>query len=404
VTLSRPSVGNVSATYTTGNSTATAGSDYSAQVGTVTFAPGSTSQTITVSVLGDETPENTEQFVVTLSSPVNATIDNSQALGRILDDDTRTISIQDTTVIEADTGGTTNAVFTVRCPRRRSDPDRELRHRQRERDRGQRLHRNLRHPHVRAGTTSQTITVTILGDATAETDETFSVSLTAPVDATLDNTSATGRIFDDDTAGVRMAIDDRAIVEGDAGTKNLVFTVSLSGPSATPVTVQFLTTPSGAVAPSDYTSVAGNRQLRPECDGPDDHGTDHRRCHTRVRRGLLRQPSSPINATLIDNSATGTIFDDDSSRDLFINDALIVEGDSGHHEPRLHGRHVGHRSAAGDGPVHRRPTARAIAPNDFVADHRRDHLRPGDDQPDPHGGNRRRPGERAHRVAHRHPD
>jgi Calx-beta domain-containing protein len=330
VTLSRPAVGNVVASYTTGNSTATAGNDYITTTGTVTFAPGSTSQTITVQVVGDETSENTEQFIVTLSAPINATIDNSQGLGRILDNDTRTISIQDTTVIETDTGSTSNAVFTVGLSQAAVGP----------------VTVNFATVNGTAtaandytattgtltfapGTTTQTVTVPILGDATAETDETFTVSLTAPVNATLDNTSAQGRIFDNDTAGVRIAIDDRSIVEGDAGTQNLVFTVSLSAPSATPVTVQFLSTPSGAVAPSDYTSVAGTLSFAPNVTVQTITVPVIGDAAVESDETFTVNLSSPVNATVADSAAIGTIYDDDSTRDLFINDALIVEADSG---------------------------------------------------------------------------
>src|SRR5678815_2406497 len=113
VTLSQPALGSVTVNFDTSGNTAVENVDFTAVTGTLTFAPGSTVQTITIPVVGDLAVESTEQFFVTLSGPLDATIDNSQALGRILDNDIRTISIQDTTVIEADTGSTTNAVFTV---------------------------------------------------------------------------------------------------------------------------------------------------------------------------------------------------------------------------------------------------------------------------------------------------
>ena len=53
--------------YATANGTATAGSDYTAASGDVTFAAGQTSKTITVAVLGDRLAEPNETFVVNLS-------------------------------------------------------------------------------------------------------------------------------------------------------------------------------------------------------------------------------------------------------------------------------------------------------------------------------------------------
>jgi hypothetical protein len=71
-----------------GSGTATSGSDYTALVsGTLTFAPGETSKTINVDVIGDETVEQSETVVVLLSKPTNAVIDSGTATGTILDDD-----------------------------------------------------------------------------------------------------------------------------------------------------------------------------------------------------------------------------------------------------------------------------------------------------------------------------
>jgi hypothetical protein len=75
-------------TYATADGTATtADSDYVAASGTLTFAPGVTSQEITVTVNGDPAVEPDENFVVNLSSPTNSTIATSQATGTIVNDD-----------------------------------------------------------------------------------------------------------------------------------------------------------------------------------------------------------------------------------------------------------------------------------------------------------------------------
>src|SRR5205085_9216194 len=69
LTLSAPAVGNETVAWATSNATATAGSDYAAASGFVTFAAGATTATFTVAVLGDNVVEGDETFVVTLSSP-----------------------------------------------------------------------------------------------------------------------------------------------------------------------------------------------------------------------------------------------------------------------------------------------------------------------------------------------
>jgi len=87
VTLSVPSSQVVTVQYATTNGTATAGSDYVAKMGTLTFPLNTTTATIPVTVNGDTTTETNETFTVTLSNPVNATIADGQAVGTITNDD-----------------------------------------------------------------------------------------------------------------------------------------------------------------------------------------------------------------------------------------------------------------------------------------------------------------------------
>ena len=88
VTLSAASTNIVTVQYATANGTATtAGSDYTAASGTVTFAPGETLKTVTVAVTGDTTVEADETFSVTLTSPTNATLGTSLGTGTIRNDD-----------------------------------------------------------------------------------------------------------------------------------------------------------------------------------------------------------------------------------------------------------------------------------------------------------------------------
>ena len=75
--------------YATANGTATAGSDFVAQSGTLTFAAGQTSRTIGVVVRGDRNPEPNETFTVRLSGPSGATIARGTGVGTIANDDFR---------------------------------------------------------------------------------------------------------------------------------------------------------------------------------------------------------------------------------------------------------------------------------------------------------------------------
>ncbi|QDV26785.1 Calx-beta domain-containing protein [Aureliella helgolandensis] len=87
VSLSSPSASPVSVAFSTANATATAGNDYAATSGTLTFEPGSTSRTIIVSTLNDSDVEGDETFAVTLSNAVGSTITDGTGIGTIVDND-----------------------------------------------------------------------------------------------------------------------------------------------------------------------------------------------------------------------------------------------------------------------------------------------------------------------------
>ncbi|MFM6728467.1 MAG: Calx-beta domain-containing protein, partial [Dolichospermum sp.] len=79
VTLSQASNQTVSVNYATANGTATAGSDYTATIGTLTFAPGVTTQVLNIPILNDSLNEADETFTLTLSSPTNAALGTQTA-------------------------------------------------------------------------------------------------------------------------------------------------------------------------------------------------------------------------------------------------------------------------------------------------------------------------------------
>jgi hypothetical protein len=87
VTLSAASSYAVTVNYATANGSATAGSDYQSKGGSITFAAGETTKTITVTVNGDKQKEANESFFVNLSGAIGGEIADGQALGTILNDD-----------------------------------------------------------------------------------------------------------------------------------------------------------------------------------------------------------------------------------------------------------------------------------------------------------------------------
>ena len=88
VKLSVASSRTVSVKYQTANGTATAPADYTAKaLTTLSFSPGVTSLSVTVLVKGELLVEPNETLFVNLSTPVNATISDSQGQGTIINDD-----------------------------------------------------------------------------------------------------------------------------------------------------------------------------------------------------------------------------------------------------------------------------------------------------------------------------
>ena len=115
------------------------------------------------------------------------------------------------------------------------------------------------------GPMSRTITIPVVGDLLDEANETFTVNLTNPQPpATADITTATGTgtITDNDPTP-SLVINDVSLTEGNAGTTNADFTVTLSAPSGRTVTVNYATANATAVQPGDYTTTSGTLTFTP---------------------------------------------------------------------------------------------------------------------------------------------
>jgi hypothetical protein len=87
----------VTVAYTTADGTATAGTDYAAASGTVTFAPGETQKTVPVALIGDTAVEPDETFRLVMAAPANAVLFNATGQGAIVDDDFASLSTLEVT-------------------------------------------------------------------------------------------------------------------------------------------------------------------------------------------------------------------------------------------------------------------------------------------------------------------
>lgn len=202
VTLSAPSGKTVQVSYATANGAATAGTDYTAVSDTLTFTPGQTSKSISVSVLGDLLDEENETFSVNLSSLQNAMLSKGQGIGTIQDNDPLPVlTISNVTITETDRAPQT-MLFTVNLS---AVSGKTVSVNYATMDQTAVAGRDYT---AKSGTltftpgqTSKTISITILTDVIAEPTETFAVKLSAAVNATLGVSQGIGTILDNDPAG-----------------------------------------------------------------------------------------------------------------------------------------------------------------------------------------------------------
>ena len=203
VTLSAPSTTPVTVNYATANGTATAGSDYVAGSGTLTFAPGDTTKTINVTVNGDTAFESNETYFVNLSSPSGATLNDSQGLGTIVNDDANPagVSISDVSITEGNRN-TKTARFTISLSSALSNAVTvNYATANGSATAGSDYNATSGSVRIRAGRTSATVSVTIRGDRTVEADETFFVNLTSVTGSSIVDGQGVGTIVNDDGTG-----------------------------------------------------------------------------------------------------------------------------------------------------------------------------------------------------------
>ena len=258
VSLSAASTETVSVTARSGGGTATAGVDYTPFPPSVlTFAPGTTTQTLTVAVAGDRLSEAAETFFVTLSGASNALIDDGQGVGTIVDNDSFPgLFVSDTVVVEG-ASGTRNAVFSVRLSRVSGQEvkvdfstadETALAASDYVATAG-----TLSFP---AGTIQRTVLVPISGDHIAEDNQTFFLDISNPSGAQLADPRGRATILNDDFAF--LSIDNVTGSEPLAGTADFLFTVRLSNASERDVRVSYSTANLTARAGADYIAIPAN--------------------------------------------------------------------------------------------------------------------------------------------------
>lgn len=138
------------------------------------------------------------------------------------------------------------------------------------------------------------------------------------------------------TKGLKIAVSDVIANETDGDIIYMTFTARLSKANKKKaITVDYTTIDGTAVANADYHGVSGTITFPPKstiqtitvpipCDDV-----------AEANKSFTLNLSNPVNATLVNSTATGTIIDDDATPEFSVSDVLINEGDKGNKEVRI---------------------------------------------------------------------
>ena len=291
---------------------------------TLQFPAGTTSKTYLIPIIQDNTFEPDETFFVNLINPTNATIADGQGQGTITNDDPQpTITIVNSFRTEGASGTSGNALSDVRL----SNPSSQtitvaFSTADGTAIAGSDYVATSGTVTFNPGETTKSVAVEVLGDNVDEVSETYFVNLTNPTNATIATAQGVGTIQDDD--GPTVSIGDASVTEGNFGVKNLVFTVTLSGPSVQDVLVNYATAVGTATPGVDFSSVFSSTVFIPA-------GSTSATFNIRIFGDFNIEPDEQFtinlqfasNATIADGQATGTILNDDSQGKLQFSSATF---------------------------------------------------------------------------------
>ncbi|MEZ4870532.1 MAG: Calx-beta domain-containing protein [Caldilineaceae bacterium] len=310
--LSAASSRTVTVKYATSNGTATAGDDYSSTTGTLTFAPGETSQSFAVSINDDALDEEDETVTVTLSNPNNATLGSptSATLTIVDDDPTPTVQFSTADYAIAEDGGSATISAQLSAPSSHAVTVAYA---------TSNGTATAGADYVAAsgaltfapGESSQSFTLTISDDAADENDETVNLTLSNPNNATLGGiANATLTIEDND--GQPTVQFSKATYQEDEDNGTATITVKLSAPSTLPVSIDYASADGDATANSDYLPASGTLTFAPDATSQSFTVSIQNDTLDEADETVLLTLSRPTNAMLgARDAATLTVVDDD---------------------------------------------------------------------------------------------
>ena len=312
--------------YTTLNGTATAGSDYLATSGSITFEPGQTIVQVEFTIFGDLVLETDETFIVQLSNPIGAQLSDDKGIVTILNDEalplvsvtvpdgdaseagpdagvfmiSRNVITGDLAVKLSFSGSATvgnDFIISVAGGDWNSETGTLI------------LHEDI---------SSASIIITPVNDNLAEGTENVVLTVLAePAYEISGPANAQLGIVDNDSVSLsQISISDISVVEGKLRkTAKATVTITLSEPSLEPVSVVLDTLDGTAIQGIDYMGVSGVVITF-------DPGVTSRTYTITVigdslpeeNESFIVQLSNPINGIIVDDKATVTIIDDDASK------------------------------------------------------------------------------------------
>src|SRR5205085_546949 len=308
--------------------------------GTATIAAGSTSTTFNVSTTDDNISELTETFFVTLTTPTNATIANSQGIGTITDNDAiPTMSVPATRSYTEGSGANNGYVLVPITLSRPSSQTITVQWR----TQATGVTTTDATPDLdydtstgiatfEPGDTTVNLRVFIKDDNIHELSETFRVVISgaAPGSAVnvANNQSDVSIIAND--AVPTLTVSSPTVVEGNSGTTTMNFVLSLSNPTSANVVFNYKTTDGTAVSPADFVAIASTAGSIPAL-------STSVTIPVTINGDLIQEGneqftldiSGATNVAAATAQGTGTIQDDDDQPTISVDDVTVTEGNSG---------------------------------------------------------------------------
>jgi hypothetical protein len=177
------------------------------------------------------------------------------------------------------------------------------------------------------GETSKTIDVPITNDAITEPDETFVASLSnAPAIDSIGSIGSEVVTIQDASVQPQLLINSVSVDEGDTGTKDAVFTVSLSALTGHDVSVNYSATGNNATRDLDFQATSGNLTFAPRVATRTITVPIIGDLMDEVDEIFIVSLTSPTGASVGSGVGVGTIIDNDPVPSVTVSDISVAEG------------------------------------------------------------------------------